>query len=87
MKDKDLDGMLAVLLPAFGRVIVTKASTPRASEPAALAARIRAAAPAMPIAVVGSPSGALDAALQHPELVVVAGSIFLLGDIMQGLGA
>ncbi|HXD73134.1 MAG TPA: folylpolyglutamate synthase/dihydrofolate synthase family protein [Vicinamibacterales bacterium] len=87
MKDKDLDGMLAVLLPAFGRVVVTKPGTPRAGDPAELASRIRAIAPALPIDVVDAPADALKSALQHPELVVVAGSIFLLGDIMPGLGA
>jgi dihydrofolate synthase/folylpolyglutamate synthase len=87
MKDKDLAGMLAVLLPAFGRVIVTRPGTPRASDPTELASRIRTIAPSLPIDVVDAPADALKAAMQHPELIVVAGSIFLLGDIMQGLGA
>jgi len=87
MKDKDVDGMLALLLPTIGRVVVTRPSNPRAADPDELASRIRAVDPALPVVVVPAPADALDAAFQSSARVVVAGSIFLLGDVMQGFGA
>jgi dihydrofolate synthase/folylpolyglutamate synthase len=87
MRDKDVDAMLAVLLPEVGRVIVTKPSNPRAAEPEDLAQRIAALAPSLSIDVVASPRDAVAAATSDSPLVVVAGSIFLLGDVLQGIGA
>jgi dihydrofolate synthase / folylpolyglutamate synthase len=87
MRDKDVDGMLAVLLPAIGRVIVTRPSNPRAADPEELAARIRVIDRTLPVDVVASPLAAVTAAAEASKFVVVAGSIFLLGDVMQALGA
>jgi dihydrofolate synthase/folylpolyglutamate synthase len=87
MRDKDLDAMLAVLLPEVGRVIVTKPSNPRAADPEELASRITAAAPSLPIDVIASPRDAVATATSESPLVVVAGSIFLLGDVLQAIGA
>jgi len=87
MRDKDVDGMLRVLLPAIGRVIVTRPSNPRAADPVELAARIRAVDPGLPVEIVASPIAAVTAAAQTSRFVVVAGSIFLLGDVMQEIGA
>src|SRR5204863_8606834 len=49
MRDKDVDGMLAVLLPAIGSVIVTRPSNARAADPEELVTRIRAVDPALPV--------------------------------------
>jgi len=87
MRDKDLDAMLAVLLPEVGRVIVTKPSNPRAANPEELALRIAAAAPSLAIDVVASPPDAVAAATSESPLVVVAGSIFLLGDVLRWIDA
>ena len=87
MRDKDLNGMLTVLLPAFGRMIVTRPSNPRAADPEELAARVRSIAPALPVEIVGAPAAALAAATTTPPLVVVAGSIFLLGDVIREMSA
>jgi dihydrofolate synthase/folylpolyglutamate synthase len=86
MRDKDVDGMLGVLLPVFGRMIVTRPSNARSADPDELAARARVLAPDLPIEVVASPSAAVSAATVTSRFVVVAGSIFLLGDVMQELG-
>jgi dihydrofolate synthase/folylpolyglutamate synthase len=87
MRDKDVKGMLGVLLPVVGRVIVTKASNSRSADPHALAADARALAPGTAVEIVPSPIAALEAAWTHSPRVVVAGSIFLLGDIMKEIGA
>ena len=54
--------MFAALLPAVGRLIVTRASNARSAEPATLAEQARAAAPALPIAIALDLDDALDAA-------------------------
>jgi len=87
MRDKDVDAMLALLLPEVGRVIVTKPSNPRAANPEELALRIAAAAPSLAIDVVASPPDAVAAATSESPLVVVAGSIFLLGDVLRWIDA
>jgi dihydrofolate synthase / folylpolyglutamate synthase len=87
MRDKDARGMLRVLLPAVGRIIVTRATNPRSADPDALAADARAIAPALAVQVVPSPGEAIATAWTMSSRVVVAGSIFLLGDIMKEIGA
>jgi dihydrofolate synthase/folylpolyglutamate synthase len=87
MRDKDARGMLHVLLPAVDRVIVTRATNSRSADPEALAAEVRAISPSTGVDVVASPVEALDAAWRISSRVVVAGSIFLLGDIMKEIGA
>ena len=86
MRDKDVAGMFAALLPAVGRLIVTRASNARAADPQWLAEQARAAAPALPIAIAAELGDALDAAWRWSPRIVVAGSIFLLGDVIRHLG-
>jgi dihydrofolate synthase/folylpolyglutamate synthase len=85
MRDKDIEGMLRELVPAIGALVVTRASTRRAAEPDALAERARALWPSLHIAAIPSPSAALDAAWRISPRIVVAGSIFLLGDVLRDL--
>jgi dihydrofolate synthase / folylpolyglutamate synthase len=87
MRDKDVDGMLTELLPEVGRVIVTQPSNARAARPEELAARIRALAPAISIDVIATPHDAVQSAIDDSSLVVIAGSIFLLADVIQEIGA
>jgi folylpolyglutamate synthase/dihydropteroate synthase len=68
-------------------MIVTRATNTRSADPEALAATSRAIAPALVVDVVPSPAEALAAAFTISSRVVVAGSIFLLGDIMKEIGA
>jgi dihydrofolate synthase/folylpolyglutamate synthase len=83
MKDKAIAEMLAVLLPAVSRLIVTTASTPRSADPDAIAAIARDLSPALPVDVAPTPSDALARAWRESPHVVVAGSIFLLGDVLK----
>ena len=82
MRDKDVNGMFRALLPTVSRLIVTRASNDRSADPAALAQLARATAPALPIAIVPDPGDALDAAWRDSHRIVVAGSIFLLGEVI-----
>ena len=86
MRDKDVEGMFAALLPAVGRLIITRASNARSADPESLAAVARAIAPALPIAIEPSLDAALDDAWRSSPRIVVAGSIFLLGDVIFLLG-
>ena len=82
MRDKDIDAMLRALLPAMSAIVVTRASTARAADPQAIAERARAIAPALRVVVEPSPQRAMAAAWELSPRIVVAGSIFLLGDVM-----
>jgi dihydrofolate synthase/folylpolyglutamate synthase len=86
MRDKDVTAMFAALLPAVGRLILTRASNARSADPESLAQQARAAAPALPIEVVPDLAAALDAAWRADSRIVVAGSIFLLGDVIKAVG-
>ena len=83
MRDKDVAGMFAALLPAVGCLILTRASNARSADPESLAEQARAVAPALPIAIAPALGDALDAAWRTSPRIVVAGSIFLLGDVMK----
>jgi dihydrofolate synthase/folylpolyglutamate synthase len=83
MRDKDVDGVLRALLPAIGAVVVTRASNSRAADPAELAERVRAIEPALPVVIAPAPRDAVAAAWKLRPRIVVAGSIFLLGDVLR----
>jgi dihydrofolate synthase/folylpolyglutamate synthase len=87
MRDKDIDAILATLLPSVSALVATRASTPRSADPSELAAAARrVAGDAIPIQVIASPSEAMEAAWRRSSRIVVAGSIFLLGDVMKEFG-
>ncbi|HEX5111044.1 MAG TPA: folylpolyglutamate synthase/dihydrofolate synthase family protein [Vicinamibacterales bacterium] len=91
MRDKDVDAMLALLLPEVSSIIATAAPTPRAMSPDDLARRAAdvaaAIAPArrMPITTVSDPEEAVHVALERSHDVCVAGSIFLAGAVRADL--
>jgi dihydrofolate synthase / folylpolyglutamate synthase len=78
--DKDLDGILAPLLPVADAVVATRYQQPRALAEAALAARIP---DSLPTETAPDIAAALDRAraIAGPAgLIVVAGSLFLVGE-------
>jgi len=89
VRDKNAAGMLAVLAPHFDRVIITRSQSDRAADPeklATLVERTRGGAGAgdHQVTCVEEPLAALAQARAHAArmpggLVVVAGSIFLVG--------
>jgi dihydrofolate synthase/folylpolyglutamate synthase len=80
-KDKDVRGMLEVLAPAVSRVVATQASTPRALDAEDVAARVREVAPSLPAIAIRDPLDACREALSGSRRAVVAGSIFLIGEV------
>lgn len=81
MRDKDVDGLLAPLLPLATRVIATAVDFPRALPADALSARISALVPDMPVQTEPTPADAMAAASGGSVRVVVAGSLFLVGAV------
>jgi dihydrofolate synthase/folylpolyglutamate synthase len=85
VRDKDAAGMLAILSPHFDRVIVTRSHSDRSSAPEELARLIeRTRSVDRQVVCVEEPVSALAqartyAAQASDGLVVVAGSIFLVG--------
>ncbi|MBI3493648.1 MAG: bifunctional folylpolyglutamate synthase/dihydrofolate synthase [Acidobacteria bacterium] len=86
MRDKNISGIFAALLPAVDSLVVTRASTPRTADPSAIAAQARAITPSLVVSIEPSPEDALAAAWRRKNKIVVAGSIFLLGDVMKQIG-
>jgi dihydrofolate synthase / folylpolyglutamate synthase len=85
MRDKDVAAMIETLAPVVSAFIMTRASNARSSEPATLAELARRADPRLTVAVEPSASAALAHAWRLSSEIVVAGSIFLLGDVMNEL--
>lgn len=81
VKDKDVRAMVAVLAPVVSRVVATQAATPRARDAGEVAAMVAEVAPALPVAAEAEPLAAVRDALRDVGRAVVAGSIFLIGDV------
>jgi dihydrofolate synthase / folylpolyglutamate synthase len=83
--DKDVAGVLGALQPVARAVVATRAAaSARAAAPHELAAALEASDPTATVRVTERPEAALAAAeeLTGPgDLVVVAGSLFLVGEI------
>ena len=81
MRDKDAAGIIAPIAARASMIVCTAASTPRALPAADLAARVREVAPDLDVSIVNAPRAALGAALTRGEPAVVAGSLYLAGEI------
>ena len=85
MKDKDIAGILEPLVPVMSALTVTQPATPRAAtadELIAIAARV---APGIPCRAVASPIAALEEAARAGQIVAVAGSLYLAGEVLAAL--
>ena len=85
MADKDAASMLRILLPHATRLIATRPRTPRA-RPAEQLADVARSVGNVEVEVVEPAIEALRHAQQFGSPVLVAGSIFLIGDLMADLG-
>lgn len=82
MRDKAIDEVLRALAPVASVFVCTAPSTPRAASPAELAEAASRVAPLVPNVTAATPQDALLQASRHGSPVVVAGSLFLAGDIL-----
>jgi dihydrofolate synthase/folylpolyglutamate synthase len=85
MQDKDIAAMVRTLAPVVGPIICTRPSNPRATAPETLVDIIGRTVPGHEAVAEPDPASALGRAWQDHRRVVVAGSIFLLGDVLEAL--
>jgi dihydrofolate synthase/folylpolyglutamate synthase len=86
MRDKDVGGILRALSPQVHTLVLTRARTTRGADPHELATTARAIGVACGTVVEPSLDRALARAWSLTPTIVVAGSIYLLGDVMEALG-
>jgi dihydrofolate synthase/folylpolyglutamate synthase len=84
LRDKDADAMLRELRRVGSRFVATRSSSPRALPAAELADLARAHFPH--VEALDDPGGALARAHELGEPVLVTGSLYLLGDLVQAEG-
>ena len=91
MADKDLSGIAAEVAQAQpAQIYATAADYPRAAVPEALALVLHQDVPGVPVEAIARSGPALDAALHAAgprDLVVVAGSLYLAGEVLRWLAA
>ena len=78
---KDEDGIMKTLFPPFRRVIITKPSGYKKSNPAELAERAESIFPEKDIIYIESPDAALDAALREESSILITGSFYLASEM------
>ena len=81
MQDKDIDGLVRALAPSACAFICTAVQSPRAAPTETLAARVRDIAPDVTVLTAATPAAALAAAAPFGQPIVVAGSLYLAGEI------
>ncbi len=85
MRDKDVEGIIGALLPVVSSVVTTAADTARAIPADALAARIIATGPSIPVRAEPNPIQAVEKAFTSRRTVCVAGSLLVIGEVREGL--
>jgi dihydrofolate synthase/folylpolyglutamate synthase len=87
MRDKDAATMLAILARRASCFVFTQPPNARAAAPEAIARLAAAMTESVPVALAPDPADALATAFESGPLVVVAGSIFLVGDLLARVAA
>jgi dihydrofolate synthase/folylpolyglutamate synthase len=82
LEDKDWHSMCEILVPVAARLLVVRVASERALGADLLAAACRKANPGVPIRACGSLSEALEGVAEEP-FVVIAGSLYLIGEAME----
>ena len=86
MGDKAADLMLRALTRVARPLVLTRAPGARAADPHDLAAIARSVAPGVEVIVEPEIDAALACAWSHGPLIVVAGSLYLAGNVLARLG-
>lgn len=82
MRDKDAAGMLTALAPHASAFVITAPRMARASSVAELASLATLAVQGVPVLTAPDPAAALTQAWELGPLICAAGSIFLIGEIL-----
>jgi dihydrofolate synthase/folylpolyglutamate synthase len=83
--EKDARGVLEALAPRAQRVFLTRSHHERSASPRELEPLVREVAPRAEIAIRDEPASAVEAALAAAgdnDLVLVTGSLFLVGEVL-----
>jgi dihydrofolate synthase/folylpolyglutamate synthase len=83
MRDKDTAAMLTALAPVVGRIVFTAPAMARALTPGELLDRLRVLGLDNEAETCDSPGAAIERALSASPRAVVAGSIFVLGEVLR----
>jgi len=81
MRDKNIPALIGAVAPAAAALVCTAPASPRAAAPADLARVAREAAPGLEVREAPDPIAALADARAHGDPVVVAGSLYLAGEV------
>ena len=82
LQDKNLRGICETLLPIASRIIAVAVQNPRSSSARELCDVIRDIAPEFPITEATSLPGAIGSARAQSDPILVAGSLFLVGETL-----
>ena len=82
MRDKAIAEVIGALAPSASVLVCTACAAPRAATPQHLAGEAARVAPGVPIVVAATPVDALEEAARHGAPIVVAGSLFLAGEVL-----
>jgi dihydrofolate synthase/folylpolyglutamate synthase len=85
LADKDWPAIVRALAPLASRIVLAPVSSERTLDPADMQMACAAASPSTRVKVCPSVSVALEQVAQAP-LVLVAGSLYLIGEVMEHLG-
>lgn len=87
LRDKNYDEMCRLLAPLASLIVCVPVNSDRTSDPVELAALCRAANPQTVVETSGNVRDAFAMAkANNPEVIVIAGSLFLVGEAMDRLG-
>jgi dihydrofolate synthase/folylpolyglutamate synthase len=87
MGDKALEEMLATFATGARPLVLTRAPGARGADPREMAAAVAPVAPGVEVLVEPDVDAALDRAWSRGPVIVVAGSLYLAGDVLARLGA
>ena len=85
MADKAVDALLGALAGAASEWVFTAVDSPRAAKATDLLAAAARVAPDVPATASGRPMEALAAIIAGPGPVIIAGSLYLCGEIREGI--
>lgn len=85
MRDKKVDALIEALAPAASQFVLTAVSSLRAATPGELRASVERVAPEVACLEVASPQDAVATALTLGDPIVVAGSLYLAGEVRANL--
>jgi dihydrofolate synthase/folylpolyglutamate synthase len=85
LRDKDVFAVVSPLAGVASRIVCTAAPSPRAMAPADLAAVVRGLGPGVEVDACDDPRRAIAIAAEHGSPVVVAGSLYLAGEVRSNI--